>query len=504
MISLLICSVTMSGLALFYMAIMPLLAKRYAEKWRYYAWLAIVAGLIVPFRPQFGGALFRLDLSNETILPAIQTANGTPLFSPAESPAFSAVSADAAWWRTAFVIWLAGAALFLAYRVIQHCRFAKMAARWSTAVSSEREKALFQELKLELGIQKRVGLYRCSCVNTPMLIGLAAPRILLPDSDFAADELRFILKHELIHYARKDLWCKCLVLLATAIHWFNPVAYLTAKAAAAQCEISCDALVLRGADFERRKQYTEAIIGIVKNEAKLRTALSTNFYGGKNSMKNRIYSIMDTKRKKAGTAILCLAVAGIMITGAAFAATAADEKTSGGSAAAAIIGNNQEEEYLKLHPSFDDTAWWTYDEYKAWLDEQKEILPNIIGETGGYYDEEGVLHEEAWTQEMVDEAILRYEQILEDIKNGAKVSKFIYGGENSNYANAISYVINPSEPAAVSYSAEVSLGNGDIKSLGEFETAEERLAAVKAFCDEQINSGKITRQEADKILGDFY
>ena len=46
-ITLLTCSVTMSALALLYMAITPLLAKRYSEKSRYYAWLIIVVGLIV-------------------------------------------------------------------------------------------------------------------------------------------------------------------------------------------------------------------------------------------------------------------------------------------------------------------------------------------------------------------------------------------------------------------------------------------------------------------------
>jgi hypothetical protein len=369
-----------------------------------------------------------------------------------------------------------------------------------------------------------------------MLIGLAAPRILLPDCDFAADDLRFILKHELAHYARKDLWHKCLVLLATAMHWFNPVAYLIAKAAAAQCEISCDALVLGGADFERRRQYGEAIIriaGIARNGAKLRTALSTNFYGGKRSMKNRISSIMDTKRKKTGVAILCLAVAGIIATGSAFATTAAADRAAVGSAAAIAMGGNQTgqisvdggqtwidgEEYLKLHPGFEGVVWWTHGEYEEWLDGQREILPNLIGGTYGYYDEKGALRKEAWTREKVDEAILRYEQTLEDIKNGAKVSKFADGGENANadggenadagsdenasYANAIGYVLNPSEPISASYSAEVSLGNGNVKNLGAFDTEKERFAAVEAFCGEQIKAGQMTRQEADKILSEF-
>lgn len=77
-----------------------------------------------------------------------------------------------------------------------------------------------------------------------MLVGFFHPAILLPPVKFAGDELSLILKHELIHFKRHDLWYKALILEATALHWFNPVVYLMAKAAAVQCEISCDALVL--------------------------------------------------------------------------------------------------------------------------------------------------------------------------------------------------------------------------------------------------------------------
>jgi beta-lactamase regulating signal transducer with metallopeptidase domain len=51
-ITLLICSVAMSGIGLLYMACTPFLAKRFCEKGRYYAWLIIIIGLIIPFRPQ--------------------------------------------------------------------------------------------------------------------------------------------------------------------------------------------------------------------------------------------------------------------------------------------------------------------------------------------------------------------------------------------------------------------------------------------------------------------
>jgi hypothetical protein len=178
----------------------------------------------------------------------------------------------------------------------------------------------------------------------------------------------------------------------------------------------------------------------------------------------------------------------------------------------AIITDNQEglisadggqtwtdgEAYQKLYPT-PDIVWWTYDEYKEWLDGQKKILPDVIGETGGYYDEKNVLHEEVWTQEKVDEAIAMYEQTLEYIRNGARISKPVYGDDGE----ATGFSLNPSDPPSVEYRAGLSFGNGGAIDLGSFATAEQRLAAVKAFCDEQVKEGNMTQQEADGILDGF-
>ncbi|SHJ15822.1 M56 family metallopeptidase [Lutispora thermophila] len=154
-----------------------------------------------------------------------------------------------------------------------------------------------------------------------MLIGFLKPVILLPGYDFSMDELSYILKHELIHLRRKDLWYKRLVFIATAIHWFNPVVYAMAKAIASQCEISCDAEVVKKADIGTRQRYSEIIIGIIKNQSRTQTAFSTNFYGGEKGMKKRIFSIMDTSQKKAAIVVLCLVLAATLGTGVVASAT---------------------------------------------------------------------------------------------------------------------------------------------------------------------------------------
>ena len=329
MITLLTCSVLMSVLGLFYMAVTPFLAKRYSTKGQYYAWLMIIVGLIIPFRPQFDNSIVKITPTN-TITPVIQIGNSAPILSPAEYTVarISAISPRVSLWQMVTIIWFVGVVVFLAYYLIKHYHFLAMVKRWSEPITNEQVLSLLQALKKELGISKEIGFRQCLCVGSPILVGFIHPCILLPKTDFEEEELRFIVKHELVHYRRKDLWYKLLVLIATALHWFNPIVYLIARSIEVLCEMSCDTEVVRSTDADKRQYYSEAILKVARYHSKLKTNLSTNFYGGKKSMKKRILSIMDTSKKRTGIVVVCAIVLLTLGTGTAFAVNAASESTS--------------------------------------------------------------------------------------------------------------------------------------------------------------------------------
>ena len=312
MVALLICSVTMSAIALLYMA-MPFFSQRYSEKWRYYTWLIVVMGLIIPFRPQWGSAVITMEVT----MPTVTYATLPTIMPYAINTATSGAALNISWWPIVFAIWLVGATVFLAYHIIKHFRFMKIVRRWSEKVTDGQILSLYEDIKSEMGIARHIPLYLCP-FGSPMVIGLIKPRIFLPTKDLAQDDLRFILRHELVHFRRKDLLYKYLVMVATAFHWFNPVVYLMARTINILCETSCDAEVVQSADMDTRQSYSEALIGVVKYQSKLKTALATNFYGGKKGVKNRISSIMDTRRKNAGIIIACLAVIFTLGTGFVF------------------------------------------------------------------------------------------------------------------------------------------------------------------------------------------
>ncbi|MGZ7442012.1 M56 family metallopeptidase [Paenibacillus sp. TH7-28] len=140
-------------------------------------------------------------------------------------------------------------------------RFLKLVKRWRQPADTQIYEILLN-IKNDIGITKQVGLHIAPCVTSPMITGFVNPTLLLPAQQFSADELPYILKHELIHFKRKDLWYKSLIFVAAAMHWFNPAVYLMAKSIAKQCEISCDAEVVRGADYAARQQYSETILRV--------------------------------------------------------------------------------------------------------------------------------------------------------------------------------------------------------------------------------------------------
>ena len=113
------------------------------------------------------------------------------------------------------------------------------------------------------------------------------------------------------------------------------------------------------------------------------------------------------------------------------------------------------EEFERQHPS-PVIEWWTYDEYKKWLDNEKETLQSMIGEKSWTSQGEFV-----WTQEMVDETIAEYEKMLQDIKDGMMYSKTVDGETDIMVGYDPKYV-----SSSGGYELFLTLENGEEKLFG--------------------------------------
>ncbi|MBU5266708.1 M56 family metallopeptidase [Virgibacillus proomii] len=342
MIALFESSLSMSVIALIYIAITPLLAKKFSATGRYYAWLVIIVGLIIPFRFHPKVSAIYVD----AIIPTLkETANYSLLETVSSAPkTFAAIP----WYVPVSGLWAAGVVVFLVYHVIRNRRFQKMVKRWSVEMTDQEVFKIFQDLKSEFGVAQKATLKVCPGISSPMLLGFFRPTILLPAYSIPKDKLELILKHELIHLKRKDLWYKTLVFIAAALHWFNPFVYIVAREISIQCELSCDEQVVKDADSPSRQNYVAAIIGMMKKQTKEQTLFSTHFFGSKQGIQNRVYSIMDAKRKKWGISILIIAAMATLSTGTVLKLSSANSESISSTSASQVEERLKEDNLQNL------------------------------------------------------------------------------------------------------------------------------------------------------------
>lgn len=208
------------------------------------------------------------------------------------------------------ILWLAGAGGFLVFNVFSYLLARRRLLR--SALSPTPEQAdKCSALRQALNIHRSVGLMRSSAVSSPMMLGLARPVILLPDRDLTISELDLTLRHELLHLKRQDVAYKAVMLLANAVHWFNPLVWWMAREAGRNLELCCDEAVIRSLNGGGRREYGQVLLQAAADASG--PALSTRFGSGKGQLKDRLGNLFLKKRR--GVPLLCCALALVLALG---------------------------------------------------------------------------------------------------------------------------------------------------------------------------------------------
>jgi len=315
-------SLNMSLVALLLMAILFVLKNRQSPKIRYYSWLIVLFGFLIPVRFTFGKALIRFS-DGASSEPAA-AGSGTHLVEAAKS----GMSIDMLF-RVLFIVYLLGVIVFLSFSIVRFLRWKRTVLRLSRsyAVSD----AFLKPIAKKMGV---VGgrLVLTEAVSSPMMIGLFSPTILLPIRKYEYDELRLILKHELTHFQHKDLWIKLLLIMCRAFHWFNPLMILFGRSIEKECEYYCDMSVIEVEPESMRKVYCRSILNtladqVQRKNSSLRPVLATSFYSPKTGLKHR-FSMVLSGKKQMIAGILVLTVLLTAVSGFAISTASSDTAAS--------------------------------------------------------------------------------------------------------------------------------------------------------------------------------
>lgn len=184
-------------------------------------------------------------------------------------------------------VWLCGAAGLLFYGIMSYAKLHKR-----TAVSARVEGRIWQ----------------CDEIQTPFILGILRPRIYLP-SDLDEAQAEYVIAHERTHLKRRDHWWKPLGFFILAIHWFNPLCWVSYILLCRDIELACDEHVIRSGDEQYKKSYAEALLACSIG-SKAITVCPLAF--GETSVKERVRNIMSYK-KPAFWVVLTAAVACIVV-----------------------------------------------------------------------------------------------------------------------------------------------------------------------------------------------
>ena len=200
------------------------------------------------------------------------------------------------------IIWAVGAIICLLFQAGKYIYLNKKILGNSKCVTDETFLRQYESIKSGMFIDDEIPLLRSANVNSPMLLGIFKPCIVLPMHSFSENETEMVLRHELMHYKSKDSFKKLFFAVVAVLQWFNPFVWLIMREFCGSLECICDEAVTKNTDKQYKKNYCYMLLKTGEQSRMLTAAV--NYFSTKEMLKMRIDSVFEGKKKKPGTALI--------------------------------------------------------------------------------------------------------------------------------------------------------------------------------------------------------
>lgn len=264
--------------------LLGLMLRRLAAARRYSLWITAIAalavlplamGLLPAWRvlPQASGEMEwpvmeppQFSINAEAAMPAEGSVATTPAAGPAlpeQAPASPAISWNISWHDVVEALplaWMLVAGLLLLRLALSAWRLRRLESSLQPGACP-----LLEHTAREIGLKRTPCLLIGPADSVPMVWGVFRPRLLLPQGfdTWPHEKQRGVLLHELAHLKRGDPLALWLAQWVKALHWFNPLAWLTLRQLRADQERTCDDAVLR--QGVRASDYAQALLDLSRH-----------------------------------------------------------------------------------------------------------------------------------------------------------------------------------------------------------------------------------------------
>jgi len=192
--------------------------------------------------------------------------------------------------------------------------------------------------KLDTAFIIRGNIFESEHIDTAFILGVFNPKIYLP-LDLPFDIQKAVVAHEQTHQRRGDHIVKLVSYLVLAVHWFNPLVWLSFKLMCDDMEKSCDEAVLRemnnrGYSMKSiKKAYGNMLLVLGGGKQHIFSPVSFAENSTKSRVKNVVAYNRIARNMGVGLAVVCVLIALLCVvnpTGAAaVVASDADVPVSG-------------------------------------------------------------------------------------------------------------------------------------------------------------------------------
>lgn len=229
-------------------AVMLGAAKIRAPRVHRAAWLMVLlpGWLLVPWtwQVQSTGPVTPAETLQAEVLKTFTLSN----LAAAEDLPVIAPSAPIDWWQLAVAAWLVGMVAVIVIGSLRYWHFVRRLPRSGLAQRPEWQLELSRQLRA-LGFRRRIDLCVTNDLGPLLCFVPFRYAVLVPRGLWEAlerGERSAILRHEIAHLVRGDLWWSLAIRVLALPQWFNPLVWLAVRRFDEAGEWACDDWVARG------------------------------------------------------------------------------------------------------------------------------------------------------------------------------------------------------------------------------------------------------------------
>jgi beta-lactamase regulating signal transducer with metallopeptidase domain len=195
------------------------------------------------------------------------------------------------------LIWILGV-FILSLRFFGNLAYVHRLKHYRTIEVDQQWHDWLNTMKDRLGITKPVRIVKSTLINSPLVVGIFKPVILLPLSTFSGvpvREMECIIAHEIAHIKRHDYLVNLLQKMVEILFFYHPAVWWMSSVIKSERENCCDdiAITLTGDSVN----FVKALANM--EEQRQVAGLAVAFSGNKNKLLKRIQRLLNQRKMKS-------------------------------------------------------------------------------------------------------------------------------------------------------------------------------------------------------------